>query len=395
MRIDKIQMRNFIVNYHGFNEFFGLDSDSAAKAIFDRIQSVQFDPLNVVGRNAELVLFARSSTITREDFYNALYSDRLLVDGWDKMMCIYPAKDFTKFKRVRDKATTDYECTIIWRKQTECYKYLDEVYDYIATNGPTLVSDIPSVKANSCNWGPSRLSGVCCEYLWNCGKLTVVGKKGVVKVFDTTERVFGKGADTADAFTDESEFLRWYFLRRIAAVGAAPSVDGGAWLGPYVSEKAIREKVLAELVESGEILPVYIEGDSKPFYIRAQDEHYFNSQPKCDRASFIAPLDNMIWDRKALKRIFDFEYSWEVYTPAAKRKYGYYVLPILIGNRLVGRLEPVQYKQGEPLKLKNIWFESAVTDTEIELIVKEFSRLAAFLGVEPESGLKEKIAAAV
>ncbi len=80
------------------------------------------------------------------------------------------------------------------------------------------------------------------------------------------------------------------------------------------------------------------------------------------RTEFIAPLDNMLWDRKLIKKIFDFEYKWEIYTPIAERKYGYYVLPVLCGDRFIGRIEIVNDKKLKQLIVKNFWFEDAVAN---------------------------------
>lgn len=392
LEITKEQLRNFYINYH-FGGLYDLSEQTAIDGIFDRIQTVQFDPLNVCGRNAELVLFSRNGNVTRETLYNALYRSRTLVDGWDKMMSIFPSRYFPHFKHVREQQVKQYECWMSWRKQQDCYPYMDEVYAYVQNNGPVLVSDIPSPKTNNCNWGPSKVAGVCCEYLWNAGKISVSDKKGVVKYFDTTEKLFSDLAEKT-AFADEHEFLLWYVKRRIAAVGAVWDKNGGAWLGLFIEKSEGRTPIITELVERGEILPVRVEGEKAPFYICREARELLNAPPPAhDRAILVAPLDNMIWDRKLTKNIFGFDYSWEVYVPAAKRKFGYYVLPIVIGNRFIGRLEPAQYKPGEKFTVKNIWFEQDYTPNaaDIDLIAAELTRLARYLGVEIDPDIKNKI----
>ncbi len=82
-----------------------------------------------------------------------------------------------------------------------------------------------------------------------------------------------------------------------------------------------------------------------------------------ERCEFIAPLDNMLWDRKLIKELFDFDYKWEIYTPLAQRKYGHYVLPILHGDKFIGRIEMVNDKKSKCLIVKNIWFEDGVRQT--------------------------------
>lgn len=391
MTITKAQLRGFYINYH-FGGLFDLSENTAVDGIFDRIQSVQFDPLNVCGRNAELVLFSRNRHITRDTLIGALYRSRTLIDGWDKMMSIFPTRYFSHFAHVRAKQTEQYACIMGWRGQQNCFEHMDEVYDHIKAHGPVLVTDIPSQNTNNCNWGPSKTAGVCCEYLWHAGKICVADKKGVVKYYDTTEKLLGDAA-TQTVFADEHEFLLWYVKRRIAAVGAVWDKNGGAWLGLFTEKGEVRTPVIKELVERGEVLPVSVEGEKAPFYICREVRDFLGSQPDPDRAIIIAPLDNMIWDRKLVKSIFDFDYSWEVYVPAAKRKFGYYVLPIVIGNRFVGRLEPAQYKPNEQFTIKNMWWEHGhtPTDGEIDMIVAELNRLARFLGVQADGKIRDKL----
>lgn len=382
MKISKEDLRNYYINYHGFGEFFELTTQDAIKRIFERIKSVQFDPLNVVGRNAELALFARIKDFTRQDLHDALYKDGLLVDGWDKMMCIYARDDFAKFRYAREKMAEDYRKVINWRAQNECYSQMDNVYEYILEHGPIAASSIPSDNTNNGRWGPSKIAGVCCEYLWFCGKIAVAEKKGVVKIYDVAKRLLGENAER-NFFDNERDFLRWYVKRRISSVGALWNKNGGGWLGVYLENKVCRTDIIEELVSEGELTKLTVDGVKDPFCICKGDERYF---AECDesRAVFVPPLDNMIWDRKLVKTIFDFDYSWEVYVPSSKRKYGYYVLPILIGNRFVGRFEPMQYRPDEPLRIKNFWAEPncKLSVRDSEKIMAEFARLGEFLNVK-------------
>lgn len=391
--VSKAQLRDFYINYHGFDEFFEAEGAAAIDRIFDRLGSVQFDPLNVCGRNAELVLFSRNRNVTKNDLFDALYKRRALADAWDKMMCIIPSAQLPQFAYVRERMIGDYRLTINWRAQNECYDFMDEVYSYIENHGPVLVSDIPSRRTNDGRWGSTKIANVCCEYLWFGGRIAVAYKKGVVKAYDITERVFGAGVDK-NAFGDIAEFMRWYVKRRVAAVGALWNKSGGGWLGPYLEKTEDRTPVINELVERGELIPVAVEGEKAPFYICAGAERFFVPAAR-NRAVFVAPLDNLIWDRKLIKSVFGFDYTWEVYVPAAKRKFGYYVIPVIIGNRFVGRFEPQQYRAGEPLGIKNIWFEPGYSPSsdDADLIYAELCRLAAFSGTESDKSVKEKLIA--
>lgn len=382
MNVTKEQLRDFYINYHGFNEFYELDGQAAVTAVFDRIRSVQFDPLDITGRNAELVLFSRNRNVTRDDLFDALYKSRTLVDGWDKMMCIYKTSDFTKFKYLRNADVEFYKQVMAWRRQDACHNFTEEIYSYIKDHGDTLVTDIPSAGTGDGGWGPKKVAGVCCELLFHGGRIVVSRKKGVVKAYDITERAIGVDPEE-NAFGTEREFLRWYVKRRISALGAARRANGSAWLGLFLENNELREDIINELIERGEVKTVKVEGDKSEFCIVAGDEKYFQAATN-ERATFIAPLDNLIWDRKAVANVFGFDYSWEVYTPPAKRKFGYYVLPILIGNRFVGRIEPVLDRKAKALNVKNVWFENDYQRNaeDNEKIKSELLRLAKFLNAE-------------
>ncbi len=185
----KAQLRDFYINYHGFDEFFDADGATAVDRIFERLRSIQFDPLNVCGRNAELVLFSRNRNVTKTDLFDALYKRRALADAWDKMMCIIPSAELASFAYVRERMAEDYRLTINRRAQNDCYDCMDEVYSFIEKNGPVLITDIPSRKTNDGRWGSTKIANVCCDYMWYCGRVAVAYKKGVVKAFDTAERV--------------------------------------------------------------------------------------------------------------------------------------------------------------------------------------------------------------
>jgi len=126
--------------------------------------------------------------------------------------------------------------------------------------------------------------------------------------------------------------------------------------------------------------------------MRRKDLPVLNEKNQYDGAvRFLAPLDNMLWDRLLVKKVFDFEYTWEVYVPEVKRKYGYYVLPVLYRNSLVARFEPVKHEKGRPLAVKNWWWESALNDSGLEIIeavlkgMENFARYLQTDGFEMES----------
>jgi uncharacterized protein YcaQ len=209
-------------------------------------------------------------------------------------------------------------------------------------------------------------------------------KKNVQKVYDLIENLLPKEViQMKDPFDSDRSFYKWYFKRRIGSIGIYWDRNGGGWLGHFVSDKNLRMEILEELCDDGELLRVEVEGIDENFYMKAEDLHMLAEleQSLAKKVTFLAPLDNLLWDRKLVKDVFDFEYSWEVYVPAAKRKYGYYVLPVLYGDRIIARFEPEIHRGDGPLIIKNWWWEdrNCVTDEVINEIIACFTRFCRFL----------------
>ena len=161
----------------------------------------------------------------------------------------------------------------------------------------------------------------------------------------------------------QEEHLEWNILRRIGSIGILWNRASDAWLGIGGLKASDRNIIFEKLYNKGKIIKVIVDGIEENFYCLSEDrsliEIVLNSDNFMKRTEFIAPLDNMLWDRKLINKIFDFEYKWEIYTPITQRKYGYYVLPILSGDSFVGRIEVINDRKSRRLIVKNFWLENA------------------------------------
>jgi len=389
------EIKHALCRYHNLDGADFLCGKKGAEKIMRRIGSIQYDPLNVVGRNADLVLQSRVNDYKESYLYELLYKDHKLVDGYDKEMCIYNASDFTRFGFVRLENEKMMHSILQWRKQTEVLGLLDQVLEYIKSNGKTGTKDLSIGKSQGSGWGHRKLSSVALDYLFNTGVLTVVDRHGTQKYFDLSERVFGVAGCIKDSVSGHKnlvcnpdlsldDFLEWYLERRIKCLGIAWNKNGGSWQGHYLSNAKQRSKILDSLVEKGRVKKFQIEGIKEDFYAPKDFSKYLKTDAtQSDYARFIAPLDNIMWDRNLLESLFDFEYRWEVYTPAAKRKYGYYVLPVLYNGSFVARFEPEPVSQAGEVVIKNWWWEDGVKkDKRLQnAIQNELHRFSRFLGV--------------
>jgi len=388
IKLSKEEMRRFLVTYQGLCAGKQFAGKEGVLEFIKRVGCVQYDPLDVVGRNADLVLQSRIEDYSERMLYDLLYKDRALVDGWDKMMSIYPASDWPYFKRIRKIKDQEIKWVFKHRHYSNALDFVDEIHEFIRKNGAVQPSAIDFGSAGKGTWRHKRLSSAAMDYMYNIGILGISEKKNTQKVYDLIERLLPAGIiKQEDPFDSDDDFCKWYVKRRIGSIGIYWERNGGGWLGYFLEDKNLRIKMLAKLSEEGEILPVEIEGlEKEKFYIRKEDLSVLNSLEENvgDRVAFLAPLDNMLWDRKLVKDIFGFDYSWEVYVPAGKRRYGYYVLPVLCGDRFIARFEPEMHRGNDPLRIKNWWWEDGfVPDGDtIDRIKEAYAAFCGFLGAD-------------
>jgi uncharacterized protein YcaQ len=390
--ISKEQLRRFLVIYQGLQYPKTFNGYSGIKEFVKRVGCLQYDPLNVVGRNIDLILQSRIENYEHNMLEKLMYADRELIDGWDKMMSIYCIEDWPYFERIRNRRKSEIEEVLRRRNSSEAITYVDSIKKYISENGACLPSKIDLGGTKTGKWGHGRYSSAAMDYMFNIGILGVKEKKNVQRVYDLIENVLPREVlEVKDPFDSDRSFYRWYFKRRIGSIGTYWDRNGGGWLGHVVSDKKLRSEILQELIAEGELLRVEVEGVNENFYIRAEDSYMLAElvQNSAKKVTFLAPLDNLLWDRKLVKDIFDFEYSWEVYVPVSKRKYGYYVLPVLYGDRIIARFEPEIHRGNAPLVIKNWWWEdrNVVTDEVISEVIDCFTRFCKFL---KSSGLSDK-----
>lgn len=378
------EARHMLCRYHNLDGAESLCKKAGVEKIMQRIHSIQYDPLNVVARNADLVLQARVSDYREEYLHDLLYKEHRLVDGFDKEMCIYHTKDFDRFQYVRREHQKHVVSALQYRNQMGALDILDDVREFVAKHGRTGTKDISIGEVRESRWGHKKLSSAALDYLFNSGELCVADKKGTQKYFDLTERVMESEEFSCSQDMTIEEFLEWYIERRLQSVGFLWNKPGGAWQGHFLSENEIRSSTLQKLIEKNRIDEIQIEGIGEAFYASKDIQIYMECQTADSYARFLAPLDNIMWDRKMIERLFDFTYRWEVYTPVAKRKFGYYVLPVLYNGQFVARFEAESVRQAGEFAVKNWWWEPEIKPDNdmIEIIIKEMMHFAEFLQVD-------------
>jgi uncharacterized protein YcaQ len=318
-------------------------------AVVDRLGSLQFDPLEVAGRNHDLILQARIAGYRRDLTDELLYGRRLLFEAYNKALNLLPTRELPYY-RITWQDGADGRAGRLVGEQAEL---ADKVLAAITAEGPKCSSDFERGAAIDWWWGPTSAARAVLDALNVSGRLSLARREGNRRFYDLTERVFP--ADLLETRIPEREQMRHKLLSRYRGHGLLGAGGSGElWYGTGTAVS--RTELRRELLDRGEIIAVAVEGvrgeryaigDELPLLAQAEREvaaeaggsaaHDGAAPAGC---SFIAPLDPLLWDRSVLIPLYAFDYRWEVYTPAAKRRWGYYVLPVLFGDRLVGRIEP-------------------------------------------------------
>jgi len=351
------QARRFMLLRHGL---IGEKRFEGKQGAYDYVRSVgcvQFDPIDVCGRNAELVLQSRVKGFTKNMLHELLYVNRTLVDYYDKVMSIFPVEDWPFFERTRKRNVDDP-----YSSSDELKTYINLVREYIAANGPMTSSDIESDKKIRWPWGYSPIVRAALETLYFQGELIIYQKRVNRKQYDFAQRHISPQYLLAqDPNQTLEEYQAWHVRRRTDGVGLMWNRPSDAFLEIIGLNAASRTQAYDALLKSGDIIELQVEGIRWPLYMDSSKmellEIAMTDQELMPRCEFLAPLDNIMWDRKLIEALFGYYYRWEIYTPAAKRQYGYYVLPILYGEELIGRIEPAYDKQAKALTIRNVWYE--------------------------------------
>jgi uncharacterized protein YcaQ len=352
----KQEARDYLTKYHQINTTPSLYGRKGVVLLMDQLHSLQYDPLDVVGKNTDLTLQSRISDYKRGDINTYLYEDRILLDGWDKMMGVICSKDFSFMKPVRDWRTMLEVNTLKRRNQLDALNYEEDILNLLKES-PKFAKDIQLGRSQSQVWGHSKSSTATLDYLFHKGLIGVRSRRNTQKEYDLIENLI---PDFLEEFNlSEQAFKEQYLLRRIESLGILRDKKEIHLAGPFIYYNKTRRDLLSNLLEKQLIEEVDIEGVKDKCFISSKYKELNNEI--VNKMSFLAPLDNMLWDRELIEQVFDFKYKWEVYTPVKKREYGYYVLPILYKSDFIGRIEFEKHRGSEPLVVKGLWLE---TDNE-------------------------------
>lgn len=327
IKLTKSDARRALVRHH-----FTQCADQ--RELYDRLRSIQFDPIAPIGCNHDLVAQARVPGYRIGDWEKLAYQERFIYDGWDKMASLVPFSGWPLRRYISEVGRRSFGDRIFLEHKQAVDCILKELTD----RGPIKPKDFDFQEHRE-EWkgtwfGPS-VTKQTLRALWHSGMIMTSGRDKGQHIYDLTERIVPQALRDEPVLSEDAA-IQELILERHRAMGflrpnASPEIFSNQVLNPS------KRPAIAALVDRRDLVPVDIEGmktHAMPEFISRLDAP--DLEP---RVIFIAPLDPFMWDRKMSQHVFDFEYTWEIYTPLAKRRWGYYVLPILFGNDLVARAE--------------------------------------------------------
>jgi uncharacterized protein YcaQ len=332
-------------------------------AAVERMRLLQIDTIHVVARSPYLVLHARLGDYPTNWLDEALAAGKL-AECWAHEASLVGASDIGWHRAWRSQRLQHWAHRHALRMQHEHRAEMDALLDRIRANGPVRAADFtraPGSVAGKPGWWEWKPEKRWLEACFALGELMVARRDNFQRVYDLAERVLARLDPPLDPSTATAEPLT-VRQRFIADTVRALGITTPAWIADYHRLKpAVGEQELAPLLERGELLAQAVQGWKTPGYVHRDHADALDKarqgRLRATHTALLSPFDPLVWDRARASAMFDFDYTLECYVPAAKRRYGYYVLPILHRGQLIGRLDAKAHRADGVFEIKALFLQ--------------------------------------
>ncbi|MNB92502.1 hypothetical protein D3C75_396060 [compost metagenome] len=351
-------------------------SPSDLLACIRRMALLQIDTISVVARSPYLVLFSRLG------HYDPRWLEQLLAEGnlfeyWAHEACFVPREDYRLLRhRMLDPAAMGWKFSAQWLKTHG--GEIEQIVERIRRDGPVRAADFERKEGKGNGWWDWKPEKRHLEVLFTAGRLMVRERRNFQRVYDLAERVMPEWDDGRDL--PSPELAQRDMVR--ASCRALGLVKTG-WVADYYRlRRGKYDALLHQLADEGELLPVRVEGWQHGAFVHASlSDELARAQAgslKATHTAVLSPFDPLVWDRKRASELFGFDYRIECYTPAPKRQYGYFVLPLLHRGKLVGRMDAKAHRKEGVFEVKSLYLEAGVrvTRTLAQDLGKALQKLA-------------------
>lgn len=351
-------------------------------ALITRLGFVQVDSIATVERAHQMILFSRNQTYRPDQLRQLLEEDGALFEHWTHDASIIPAAFFRYWKhRFVEEEQSILARWRTWQGAAFEASFADTLA-HITAKGPVLARDFKHEGRTSGGWWNWHPSKTALEYFWRTGRLAIARREAFQKVYDLTERVVPDVHRLPEV--DREGFVDWCCRAALERLGFATHGEIAAFF-KLVSPETARDWVQAHQDELKTVVIEPADGS------RPRASHALSGFPETlatlkeppARLRVLSPFDPLLRDRARAERLFNFSYRIEIFVPELKREYGYYVFPLLEGDRLVGRIDMKANRKKGTLEVKRLWWEKGVRTSagRMERLEAELARIARFAGV--------------
>jgi uncharacterized protein YcaQ len=322
--------------------------------------ALQIDTIHVVARSPYLVLWSRLGDY-RTEWLDELLAEGALFEYWAHEACFLPVEDYGLYRhRMLDPSAMGWKYSAQWMAENRTA--VDALLDHIRVNGAVRSADFIRKEGKGGGWWGWKPEKRSLEVLFTAGHLMIARRQAFQRVYDLAERVL--------PHWDDSQLLslaatrRRLLLKAVYALGVAK----GTWISDYFRSGKGRQQPDPEiLVEEGALIRAKVEGWNVPVYIHPLHAELAQAAAagllRPSATTLLSPFDPLVWDRRRALELFYFDYRLECYTPAHKRRYGYFVLPILRRGALVGRLDAKMHRSQKTFEIKALHLQPGIRAT--------------------------------
>jgi uncharacterized protein YcaQ len=345
--------RRFLVDRHFLAPARSLaEGPDSVLEVIRKLGSIQFDPIAVAGRNHDLMLHARIAGY-EPAWCDALYERREIFETTNKALSFILASEFPWYRVNAGRKGRRFHAAAL----ADNSDVAERVLERIQTDGPLCSADFERESGRTKNWFglPENAVRSVLEAYTVAGEIGLARREGNTRYYDVIERLLP--AELLAQDVPEREQLRHKQLSRHRAHGLLAAGGAGGTFA-RIANPDVRKELHTELVELGALLPVEVDGMRGKRFVVAEERAQLEAPPEPPPSvAFIAPFDSLLWDTKLLAGLFGFDFVWEGFFKPEKRRWGYYVLPILFGDRFVGRIEPRIDRDGNRVEVLGLWWE--------------------------------------
>ena len=358
IRVSRQDVKRLSVYKQGLHQRPASSDQAALKRIIERIGLLQLDSISVVARSHYLVMLARAGLYDPTEL-DALLDEGFLFETWAHAMCQLPSAHYPWYHAYKRDQRLNKNQWQVDRLGLDMQPIIDQVLATIRQRGAMSSKEFESQRQGEDGWWNWKPTKVALEFLLDRGDLMVSHRVKFQRYYDLPERVLARHSFRLDKTIDD--FKRWTIERGLRHIGIATGNQVADYYRQYKRDAA---RILADMQRAGDALPVEVAGWPDAAFIHRDDlallEQVQAGEHEPRLTVFLSPFDNLFWDRDRDLMLWDFFYRIEVYTPKAKRVHGYYVMPILHGSELIGRIDPKVDRKRKRLVFNNLHLERGV-----------------------------------